>query len=322
MDYTDLRCRPLLHVRARLLGAVRDFLNGQDWIEVDAPMITSLTGACEDASTVFGLDYYGRRACLRQTAQLHLEPLVGLEGRVYTIGPSFRYEPRAAGLGPDGRHLSEFTLVEAEGEGLDLNDLIQLEEGLVRHLLDQRSGLERDLAALAPSTTPTLCQATAFPRVTYTEAIVLLRRSGRSIEWGNDLAAQDELALLDLIPGPLFLTNHPTRIKFFNMKRNAADGEVVDSVDLLLPGVGEAAGGSVREERESEIRTRLNSSRLARQIAEAGYDIGEFEWYLTAPHLPRAGFGLGFERFLRWYCGLATIADTCVYPRVPGALEN
>src|SRR5579864_6658872 len=185
----------LIRLRGTLLKSIRDFMESEDFVEVTTPTITSLTGACEDFSTLFPLDYFGNRAFLTQTAQLHLEPLVHSRAlrRVYSINHSYRAEPRA-----DHRHLTEFVLVEPEIGFGNLQILLDIEERLVSYIVKialetRREELEllgADIAMLETIKPP-------FRRITYTEAVERLNKTGIATAWGDDLDRKREIALLD-----------------------------------------------------------------------------------------------------------------------------
>src|SRR5579864_7920196 len=185
----------LIRLRGALLKAIRNFMESEDFVEVTTPTITSLTGACEDFSTLFPLEYFGNKAFLTQTAQLHLEPLVHSQTlrRVYSINHSYRAEPRA-----DHRHLTEFVLVEPEIGYGNLRILLDFEEGIVSYIVKtalatRREELEMlgaDIASLETIKPP-------FRRITYTEAVERLNKTGIATAWGDDLDRKREIALLD-----------------------------------------------------------------------------------------------------------------------------
>src|SRR5438034_8497249 len=187
------RMAALIRLRGTLLKIIRNFMEAEDFVEVTTPTITSLTGACEDFSTLFPLNYFGNKAFLTQTAQLHLEPLVHSRAlrRVYSINHSYRAEPRA-----DHRHLTEFVLVEPEIGFGNLQILLEIEERLVSHivkmaLVTRREELEllgADIAMLETIKPP-------FRRITYTQAVEQLNKMGSVTQWGDDLDRKRETAI-------------------------------------------------------------------------------------------------------------------------------
>src|SRR6266849_8203679 len=230
----------LIHLRGTLLKAIRNFMESEDFVEVTTPTITSLTGACEDFSTLFPLEYFGNKAFLTQTAQLHLEPLIHSQTlrRVYSVNHSYRAEPRA-----DHRHLTEFVLVEPEIGFGDLKTLLDIEERLVSYLV--RTALEtrrEELEMLGADIAMLQTIKPPFRRITYTEAVEQLNKMGVATAWGDDLDRKREIALLDWTRFPTFITHYPLELKFFNMRQNRDDERVVNAADLLLPGVGEVCG--------------------------------------------------------------------------------
>src|SRR5437016_12306348 len=190
----------LIRLRGTLLKSIRNFMESEDFVEVTTPTITSLTGACEDYSTLFPLEYFGNKAFLTQTAQLHLEPLVHSQTlrRVYSINHSYRAEPRA-----DHRHLTEFVLVEPEIGFGNLQILLDFEERLVSHIVKmalqtRREELEllgADIAMLETIKPP-------FRRITYTQAVEQLNKMGNATQWGYELDRRREIVILELTQIP------------------------------------------------------------------------------------------------------------------------
>src|SRR6266480_7302112 len=294
----------LIRLRGALLKAIRNFMESEDFVEVTTPTITSLTGACEDFSTLFPLEYFGNKAFLTQTAQLHLEPLIHSQAlrRVYSINHSFRAEPRA-----DHRHLTEFILIEPEIGFGDLDTVIDIEQQLVSRLvsvaLEER---HKELLILGADIKMLRAIKPPFRRITYTQAVEQLNKMGIETKWGADLDRECEIALLNWTKFPTFITHYPLELKFFNMRQNRDDPSIVNAVDLLLPGVGEVCGGAEREDDPVRLRERLETSSAAQQLVAAGGSIGDYEWYLELREqdsIPYAGFGMGFERLVQFITG-------------------
>lgn len=306
----------LIRLRGTLLKAIRNFMESEDFVEVTTPTITSLTGACEDFSTLFPLDYFGNKAFLTQTAQLHLEPLVHSQAlrRVYSVNHSYRAEPRA-----DHRHLTEFVLVEPEIGFGDLKTLLDIEERLVSYLVKSALGTRRaELEALGADIEMLENIKPPFRRITYTQAVEQLNKMGIATEWGDDLDRRREIALLEWTQFPTFITHYPIELKFFNMRQNREDARVVNAADLLLPGVGEVCGGAEREEDPIRLRERLMTSVAMKHLLAAGGSAEDYEWYLELREhdsIPYAGFGMGFERLVQFITGSESCLNCVEYPR-------
>jgi asparaginyl-tRNA synthetase len=255
------------------------------------------------------------------SGQLSAETAALALSRVYTFGPTFRAENSNT-----TRHLAEFWMIEPEVAFFDINDDQDLAESFLKHIF--KSVLEHcphDMKFFADriekSAIDTLNHIveSEFVRMTYTEAIDILLKSGRSFEfpvkWGCDLQSEHERYLTEEhVKRPVILTNYPKDIKAFYMRLND-DEKTVAAMDVLVPRIGEIIGGSQREERLDVLEQRLREMNLSAE---------EYSWYLdtrrfgTAPH---AGFGLGFERTIQFATGLGNIRDTIPFPRTPGSAE-
>src|SRR5947209_13572316 len=217
----------LIRLRGTLLKSIRNFMESEDFVEVTTPTITSLTGACEDFSTLFPLEYFGNKAFLTQTAQLHLEPLVHSQTlrRVYSVNHSYRAEPRA-----DHRHLTEFVLIEPEIGFGNLQTLLDIEERLVSTLVqkalesrrDELELLGADIAMLETIKPP-------FRRMTYSEAVEQLNKMGIATEWGDDLDRKREIALLEWAQFPTFIKHYLLELKCVNMRQTRQAERVVNA---------------------------------------------------------------------------------------------
>ncbi|MFL5732312.1 MAG: amino acid--tRNA ligase-related protein [Chloroflexia bacterium] len=302
------RAAAIARVKAALLRAAQDTLDAEGYTQVVAPLLTSISGACGDPATLISVDVRGRQTYLRQTSQLHLEPLMRRLGKVYSISRSFRAERHA-----DERHLTEFTLIEAECEGSTLPDMISLMERLVWRMLRHAAEFAKPhLAELCGGRAATTVPRLPFARMTYDEAIIALQKAGHFIEWGEDLQNAHELALTRMAAGPLFVTHYPAELRFFTMKNSRTDPRLVECCDLLLPGVGEVMGASETETDPDLLERKLVSSRSLRQILDLGGTAGDYAWYIAMHRqstTQQAGFGMGFERLVRYVCALDTVAD-------------
>ncbi len=269
----------------------------------------------------FAQDFFGAGASLTVSGQLNVEAYCQALSNVYTFGPTFRAENSNT-----SRHLAEFWMIEPEVAFADLSDNAQLAEDFVKYifraLLEERGddmkffddrvqkGVVERLERLVDS---------SFERMTYTEAVAVLRASGRKFEfpvdWGLDLQSEHERWLTEEhVGGPIVVTDYPKDIKSFYMRMNE-DGRTVAAMDVLAPGIGEIIGGSQREERLDVLDARMDEMGLPR---EPYWWYRDLRRYGTVPH---AGFGLGFERAVMYASGMANIRDVIPYPRTPGSAD-
>ena len=269
----------------------------------------------------FSEDFFGRQAFLTVSGQLNVEAYCLALTRVYTFGPTFRAENSNT-----SRHLSEFWMIEPEIAFADLHDNADLAEAFLRYLfqavLDERSDDMAFMAERVDKTAVTRLEAflkASFERMTYTEAITALEKSGKAFEfpvrWGIDLQSEHERYLTEELVGrPVVVMNYPKDIKAFYMRLND-DERTVAAMDVLAPGIGEIIGGSQREERLDV---------LDRRIDEMGLDKRTYWWYRDLRRygtVPHAGFGLGFERALNYVTGLTNIRDVIPFPRAPKSAD-
>lgn len=294
-----------MKVKSCLLEGVRDYFKQEGYFETTPPIIVS--GAVEGGSTLFEMNYFGKKAFLSQSAQLYLEALIFSLGKVYSITPSFRAE-KSRTL----RHLAEYWHVEAEAAHADLADMLKLEEGLISHVC-QKIAIERakELKFLGREPSELKKIEPPFERLKYDEAIDILQKKKSEIKWGDDLGTEDERILTAEKTIPIFITHYPKAIKAFYMKEDPDNPKLVKNNDCLAPeGYGEIIGGSQREEDVDLLIARLK---------EEGADLSAYEWYLDLRRygsVPHSGFGLGMERLVRWVCKLEHIRDTIPFPRV------
>ena len=306
----------ILRIRATIIKAMRDWLDDQGFLLVDTPIITPAAG--EETTTLFEVDYFGDMAYLAQTGQLYNEANIMAFGKVYCFGPTFRAEKSKT-----RRHLIEFWMLEPEIAFCNLEELMDIEEGLVTYVVAQvlekhpqeLALIERDEDKLRAITAP-------FARISYDDAVERLQalaeassdpavKAELAIAWGEDFGSPQETALAELFDKPVFVYNYPTAVKAFYMTPVEGRPEVCRSVDLLAPeGYGEIIGGS---ERIHELDL------LERNIDQMGLGREAYQWYLelrkfgTVPH---AGFGIGIERTVAWICGLNHVRETIPYARL------
>jgi asparaginyl-tRNA synthetase len=304
-----------LRIRAAVIKAIRDWLDGHGYLNVDTPIITPTAG--ENTTSLFEVDYFDEPGYLAQTGQLYNEANIMAFGKVYCFGPTFRAEKSKT-----RRHLTEFWMVEPEMAFYTLEMLMDMEEQfisyIVQHVLETRAPelemLERDTSALEQVAPP-------FPRISYDEALERLSaireetddpelKALLEIEWGQDFGSPHETELTQQFDRPVFVYHYPTAAKAFYMTPVEGRPEACRSVDLLAPeGYGEITGGS---ERIADLAL------LEQRIAEYGVDPDAYRWYIDLRRfgsVPHAGFGLGVERTVSWLCGTQHIRETVPYPR-------
>ena len=296
----------ILKIRHRTVKAIRDFYDDRGFILFDPPIITP--NAAEGTSTLFEMDYFDLgKAYLTQSGQLYAEAGAMALGKVYTFGPTFRAEKSKT-----RRHLTEFWMVEPEMAFYDLDDNMDLAEEFIEYIVqtvlkdcsDELNILERDTEKLEKIKRP-------FPRISYTEAVEILKSKGNDFEWGNDFGAPDETLISEQYDKPVMIHRYPSDVKAFYMKRDPENPKVALAVDVIAPeGYGEIIGGSQREDDLDILLQRVNEHKLPQKY---------FEWYLdlrkygTVPH---SGFGLGLERTGSWLCGIEHLREAIPFPRL------
>ena len=326
----------ILRVRNETARAIHEFFQERGFLWLHTPIVTlsDAEGAGEmfrvstlDASNPprdeagevdFTRDFFGAEAHLTVSGQLEAEIGALSHSRVYTFGPTFRSEDSNT-----SRHLAEFWMVEPEVAFCDLAGLAELAEDFLKSVF--RAVLDRcgeDMAFFAKRIDETVLDTlehiveAPFERMTYTQAVAILEKSGRDFEfpvrWGIDLQSEHERFLAEEhVKRPIVVTDYPKGIKAFYMFQND-DERTVGALDVLVPKVGEIIGGSQREHRHDRLRAR---------IQEMGLREESYWWYLDLRRygsVPHAGFGLGFERVVQFMTGMANIRDVMPFPRVPG----
>ena len=295
----------IIKIRSTVIRAAREFLDNNGFMIFDAPIFTP--AACEGTSTLFETDYFHEKAYLTQSGQLYLEAGAMAFGKVYAFGPTFRSEKSKT-----RRHLTEFWMVEPEASFFDLEMIIKLSEQFVAYIVakviqvnsSELELLERDISKLENITVP-------FPRLSYNEAINILKENKCSISWGEDFGGDEETILSTQFDKPVIIHRYPACCKAFYMKNDPERPEIVLNCDMLASeGYGEIIGGGQREDDYAILLDKIKKNNL---------DEKSFQWYLDLRcygSVPHAGFGLGIERTVAWLCGLNHVRETIPFPRL------
>ncbi|MDE7396836.1 MAG: asparagine--tRNA ligase [Muribaculum sp.] len=329
----------VLRVRSALAFAIHRFFQEHGFYYLNTPLITA--SDCEGAGAMFQVttlnlnelpknedgtvdyssDFFGKQTALTVSGQLEGELGATALGAIYTFGPTFRAENSNT-----PRHLSEFWMVEPEVAFFDIDDNMDLAEEFLKYCISYAlDNCRDDLEFLNEHYDNQLLTRLEsvlkekFVRLTYTEAIEILEKSGQKFEfpvkWGVDLQSEHERYLVEKhFNCPVILTGYPKEIKAFYMKQNP-DGKTVRAMDVLFPTIGEIIGGSEREE---------NYDKLLQRIEEMNIPMKDMWWYLDTRRfgtVPHAGFGLGFERLVLFVTGMTNIRDVIPFPRTPNNAE-
>jgi len=329
----------VFRVRSRLAFAIHQFFQERGFVYVHTPIITG--SDCEGAGELFRVtaldlenpprtkegekvdyakDFFARQTYLTVSGQLEAEAFACALSKVYTFGPTFRAENSNT-----SRHANEFWMIEPEMAFCDLNGNMDLAEEIVKYLIvDLRKNCAEDLELFSKFVDKELFSRLdfvidrKFQRITYTDAVDLLKKSGEKfefpIEYGLNLQSEHERWLTEKQKCPVTVFNYPKEIKPFYMRLND-DGKTVTAMDLLVPGIGEIVGGSQREERLDVLEENMRRHKM---------DPADYKWYLDLRRfgtVPHSGFGLGFERMLMFVTGVSNIRDVVPFARTPGSAE-
>jgi asparaginyl-tRNA synthetase len=296
----------ILRIRAAAIRAARDYMDGLGYTLTDAPIFTP--AACEGTSTLFEVNYIDdEKAYLTQSGQLYIEATAMALGKVYTFGPTFRAEKSKT-----RRHLTEFWMLEPEAAYAELNDMMDLGEGLVSAIVQgvvknkarELEVLKRDIQKLENIKPP-------FPRITYEDAVGVLQKRGHPAKFGDDFGGDEETLISSEYDRPLMVHHYPAAIKAFYMQPDAERPDLALSFDMLAPeGYGEIIGGSQRIH---------DYDLLVKRLKENNLPVESFQWYLDLRRygsVPHAGFGMGLERTVAWICGTEHIREVIPFPRM------
>ncbi|MBY0543683.1 MAG: asparagine--tRNA ligase [Sphingobacteriaceae bacterium] len=344
-------------IRHALAFAIHQFYNERGFVYMHTPVITASdaegagemfkvttldfdkTPRTDDGKVDFSEDFFGRATNLTVSGQLEGELAAMAFGQIYTFGPTFRAENSNT-----TRHLAEFWMIEPEIAFADLENNMELAEDMMKYVInyalanckeeiaflndrlleEEKSKPQQDRSELSLIEKLNFCIENDFQRLTYTEAIQILKHSKPNQkkqfkylidEWGADLQSEHERYLVEKhFKKPVILTDYPKDIKSFYMRMND-DGKTVAAMDILFPGIGEMIGGSQREERMDMLTKRMEEMNVPQE---------ELWWYLDTRRFgsaPHAGFGLGFERLVLFVTGMTNIRDVIAFPRFPKSAE-
>ncbi|UCZ54816.1 asparagine--tRNA ligase [Bacillus shivajii] len=310
MDHRHLwlrskRQHAVMKVRNEIIRATYEFFNEQGFVKVDPPILTG--SSAEGTTNLFHTKYFDEDAYLSQSGQLYMEAAAMALGKVFSFGPTFRAEKSKT-----RRHLIEFWMIEPEMAFMDHEESLEVQEQYVSFVVQsvlancklELQALERDTSKLENVQAP-------FPRISYDDAIDMLKEEGHEIEWGEDFGAPHETAIAEKFDKPVFITNYPADIKAFYMKPVPGREEVVLCADLIAPeGYGEIIGGSQRIDDEELLKQRYDEHNLS---------LDAYQWYLDLRKygsVPHSGFGLGLERTVAWLSGVEHVRETIPFPRL------
>jgi asparaginyl-tRNA synthetase len=296
----------ILKIRSTVMQSFRDYFREQGFYEFQSPII--IPGGAEEGPTMFELNYFGKKMYLAQTWQLYAEAAIYALEKIYGIGPTFRAEKSKT-----SRHLTEFWMAEMEVAWADLDEIMDYGEEMTKYILRKvleknKKELEilgRDVKKLEPSLKK------KFPRVTYSEALKLLKdKKKMKVEWGKDLRTVEEEKLMELYDTPIFVTHYPKEAVAFYKPKDPKNPKTALCFDMLGPEAsGELIGGSQRDTNIDELKKALKAK---------GEKLEDYNYYFDIHSygaVPHAGFGLGPERLIKWICGLETIKDAIAFPR-------
>ncbi|WP_186577775.1 asparagine--tRNA ligase [Aquibacillus kalidii] len=311
MDHRHLWLRSkkqhaIMKIRNEIIRATYNYFNESGYVKIDPPILTG--SAAEGTTELFHTQYFEEEAYLSQSGQLYMEAAAMAFGKVFSFGPTFRAEKSKT-----RRHLIEFWMIEPEMAFMDHEESLQVQEQYVSYIVQsvldncklELNTLDRDLTKLEAIKAP-------FPRITYDDAIKLLKEKGfEDIEWGEDFGAPHETAIAESFEKPVFITHYPAAIKAFYMKPDPERPEVVLCADLIAPeGYGEVIGGSQRIDDLELMEQRYKEHNLTGDA---------YQWYLELRKygsVPHAGFGLGLERTVAWISGVEHVRETIPFPRL------
>ena len=303
-----LRSRNLtavMKIRSTVMKAFRDFYDKRSYYELAPPILTP--NACEGGATLFEVKYYKDKVYLTQSWQLYAEAAIFALEKIFCISPCFRAEKSRT-----SRHLSEFWMAEMEATWMELGELTKSAGECVEYIVQEVViNNEEELKLLGQDVEKLKKIKMPFPKITYTEALKLLKeKEGVNIPWGKDLRTVEEDLITKHFDKPVIIINYPKEIMAFYKPKDPKDTKTALCFDMLAPGgYGEIIGGSQRDTNIEELKKALKAQ---------GEKIENYEWYLDTRRygsVPHSGYGLGVERIVSWICKLDNIKDAIPFPR-------
>jgi asparaginyl-tRNA synthetase len=290
-----------MRIRAEVIGAAFDYFRDNGFHLISAP--TFVQAAVEGGSTLFAVDYFGKKASLSQIAQFYEEAALPALQKVWIFQPAFRAEKSKT-----AKHLTEFWMIEAEEAFVDQTENMRVQEGLLSKMVERV--LERRQAELKTLGRTLKQPELPFPRMTYDEARKIADGKGFGFPWGDDVPTEAERAISKTMDSPFFITDYPLSARSFYHMTYPDRPKVTKSADLMAPeGVGELATGGQRIHGYEQLMERISAQDLPTE---------SFSWYLELRKFgmpPHSGFGIGVERSTRWIAGLKHIRSASLFPR-------
>ena len=295
----------ILRIRHRIEKSLRDFFDKEGFTLVDAPILTP--NACEGSTTLFETDYFGKPAFLSQSGQLYMEAAAMAFGKVYCFGPTFRAEKSKT-----RRHLMEFWMLEPEIAYITFEENMKLQENMITYVIKEvLNNCKEELKIIDRPIEPLERIEPPFPKIHYKEALEILEKHGKHLEWGDDFGGDEETILAAEFDKPVFVHHFPVESKAFYMKPDPDDPKTVLAADLLAPeGYGEIIGGSQRIDDYDLLLKRIKENNLLEE---------NYKWYLDLRKygsVPHGGFGIGLERTVAWIAKLPHVRETIPFPRL------
>jgi len=292
----------ILKIRSEVFYAIHEFFRKEGYIQFQSPSIIS--AACEGGSTLFEVKYFDKKAYLTQSWQLYAEAGIQALEKIYTIAPSFRAEKSRT-----VRHLAEYWHAEAEAAWMDMEGCMKLAEDLICFVCKKIAERCKDELKFLKIDPKELIIEPPFEKLKYDDVIEILKKKGFSTEWGDDLGADEEKALVEGYKKPIIVYGYPAKCKAFYHMPDPKDPKITRSFDVIAPYVGELVGGGQRIH---------DKDQLIKKIKEFGLDPKEYDWYIDLRRygtVPHSGFGLGIERLIMWIAKVPHIMDTIPFPR-------